>query len=130
MNKMENSSFKAKTWSGFIKNGKWRDVLLMGILGCTLVFVAWKLFSEDDTEEGFVSGTTTATEEKVGRLLNEIEGVGEAEVMICETEDGVQSVVVVCDGAKNLSVVMTIREAVSAALGTEEKTVKIYQKKE
>ncbi len=64
------------------------------------------------------------------RLLEEIEGVGEANVMICENEEGVQSVVVVCDGANDLRVVINVREAVAAALGTEENAVKIYLKKE
>ena len=62
-------------------------------------------------------------------LLNEINGVGEVDVMIHETEEGVQSVVVVCEGAENLLVNMHIREAVAAALGTDEKSVKIYLKK-
>ena len=48
---------------------------------------------------------------------------------IYETEDGVQSVVVVCDGANDLRVVLNVREAVASALGTQEKNVKIYQKK-
>ena len=82
-----------------------------------------------------VSGTNCSekyseTEQKVSRLLQEIDGVGKAEVMICETEDGVQSVVVVCEGANDISIVMDVREAVAAALGTEEKAVKVYLKKE
>ncbi len=56
--------------------------------------------------------------------------MGIVRVMICEDEDGVESVVVVCEGANDLRVNMDIREAVSAALGTDEKSVKIYQMKE
>ena len=63
-------------------------------------------------------------------LCLEIDGVGNVRVMICEDEDGVESVVVVCEGANDLRVNMDIREAVSAALGTDEKSVKIYQMKE
>jgi hypothetical protein len=47
---------------------------------------------------------------------------------VCETEDGVQSVVVVCEGANNLQVIMDIKEAVAAAVGAQEKNVKIYLK--
>ena len=69
-------------------------------------------------------------EEKISRLLSEMDGVGEAQVMIYEENDEVQSVVVVCEGAGNFQVVIRIREAVAAALGTEEKAVKVYLKKE
>ena len=46
-----------------------------------------------------------------------------------ETDEGVQSVVVVCEGANNLQVVIDVREAVASAVGTQEKNVKIYLKK-
>lgn len=70
------------------------------------------------------------SEQKLCALLKEIDGVGDVNVMICESEDGVQSVVVVCEGANDLRVNMNIREAVAAALGTDEKSVKIYLMKE
>jgi hypothetical protein len=72
----------------------------------------------------------TDTEIKVLRILQEIDGVGEANVVVCETKEGIESVVVVCQGANDLRVVMNVREAVATALGTTEKSVKIYLKKE
>lgn len=111
-------------WSGKIK-----DVLLLSVLALILLFAVWKIFYTED-ENSLKSVSASETEDKISRLLSEINGVGEADVMICETEDGVQSVVVVCEGANDLQVVMDVREAVAAALGTEEKAVKIYLKKE
>ena len=110
-------------------NGRIKDVLILSILAFVLIFAAWKIFYND--ESGSAAGVASASESerKVSRLLEQIDGVGEADVMICETEDGVQSVVVVCEGAKDLQVMMNVREAVAAALGTEEKAVKIYLKK-
>ena len=67
--------------------------------------------------------------DQLSQDLEEIEGVGDANVIVCETEDGKKNVVVVCEGAKNLLVVMNVREAVAAALGTEQNAVKVYQKK-
>ena len=110
--------------------GKVKDVLLLSVLALTLIFSAWKIFYSDEDEERASVLSESESERKVSRLLQEIDGVGEANVMICETEDGIQSVVVVCDGAKDFYVVMKVREAVAAALGTEEKAVKIYLKKE
>ncbi|MBR4942709.1 MAG: hypothetical protein IKZ28_01650, partial [Clostridia bacterium] len=62
------------------------------------------------------------------RLLEEIEGVGDASVIVYENE-GTKNVVVVCEGGRDLQVIMNVRAAVASALGTDEKSVKIYQKK-
>lgn len=106
-----------------------KDICILAVLALVLVFASWKIFgSEKEVEE--TASALSQTEEKISRLLEEMEGVGEASVMICETEEGVQSAVVVCEGAKNLQVIMDIREAVASALGTKEKAVKVYLKKE
>ena len=64
------------------------------------------------------------------RLLSELDGVGDVDVIVNETDNQVESVVVLCEGAKNLNVVMNVREAVATALGTDEKSIRIYLKKE
>lgn len=104
-----------------------KDVLIVGGLALALLIAVWKVFYTKD--EQTVSVSTTPTEERIGQLLRSIDGVGEAEVAIYETDEGVQSVVVVCDGANNLKVVLSVREAVASATGTQEKNVKIYLKK-
>lgn len=109
-------------------NKRIKDVLLLAVLALVIVFAAWKLFYGDKSDEEDVF--LTQTELKVSKLLENIQGVGEADVVVCETEDGVRSVVVVCDGANDLQVVMHIREAVAAAVGADEKSIKIYLKKE
>lgn len=106
-----------------------KDICILAVLALVLVFASWKIFgSEKEVEE--TASTLSQTEEKISRLLEEMDGVGKASVMICETEEGVQSAVVVCEGANNLQVIMDIREAVASALGTKEKSVKVYLKKE
>lgn len=111
-------------------NGKIKDILILSVLALVLLVAVWKIFYTDEEKSSLSNAYASSTEEKVSRLLSQIEGVGEADVMICETEEGVQSVVVVCEGANDLQVIMDVREAVAAALGTEEKAVKIYLKKE
>ena len=109
-------------------NTKLRDFLLMLCLATVLGLVAWKVFY---TDEKVVSiAEMNETEQRISGILEQMDGVGKADVMICETEDGVQGVVVVCEGARDFQVLINIREAVSVALGTEEKDVKIYLKKE
>ena len=128
MNKIEEkrgTSIKRRTRI----DGKLKDILLLSVLALTLIFAAWKIFYASESGESATAISGSESERKVSLLLQEIEGVGAADVMIYETEDGVQSVVVVCEGAKNLQVLINVREAVAAALGTEEKAVKIYLKK-
>ena len=111
-------------------NGKTKDVLLLGILALVLLFAVWKIFYTKDAKDVFSVSNLSDNEIKVMRLLREIDGVGEASVVVSETSEGVQSVVVVCEGARNIGVVMNIREAVATALNTPQKSVKIYLKKE
>ena len=110
-------------------NKKKKEILILGVVALFLIVAVWQVFFKEPTQEASIS-ILSENERKISRILKEIEGVGEASVMICETEEGVQSVVVVCEGAKNLRVVMDVREAVAAALGTEEKSIKVYSKKE
>jgi len=109
-------------------DGRIKDILLLFFLAITLIFAASQIFRNDEPEDT-LSVNLSDTESKVIRLLEEIDGVGEANVIVCETEDGKKNVVVVCEGAKNLLVVMNVREAVAAALGTEQNAVKVYQRK-
>ena len=109
-------------------DGRIKDILLLFFLAITLIFAASQIFREDESEDA-LNVNLSDSESRVIRLLEEIDGVGEASVIVCEAEDGKKSVVVVCEGAKNLLVVMNVREAVAAALGTEQNAVKVYQKK-
>ena len=117
---------------------KLRDVLLVSCLALLLVFAVWKIFYTPSSASRFSAGnagtsaaaTDSASEKEksLAAFLSEMDGVGTGEVRICEDENGVMSVAVVCDGAKNILVNSNIREAVSAALGVDEKNVKIYPK--
>ena len=123
---MNNLSKKEKWKKGFLA-GRIKELLVVGGLALALLFAVWKVFYTDDTTS--VAKNLTPMEEKISLLLREMDGVGEADVVIHETEEGVQSVIVVCEGANDLQVVMNVREAVASALGTQEKNVKIYLKK-
>ena len=110
-------------------DGRMKDVLLLCALGLVLVLSAWQIFHTGESQES-AAINATETEVRVMRLLEELDGVGEANVIVGETDGEVYSVVIVCEGANDLRVVMNIREAVAAALGTQEKAVKVYLKKE
>ena len=109
-------------------DGRIKDLLIVCVLALCLLVASWMVF-QDDEGENVQTAVLTENEQKVVRILEEIDGVGKASVAVCETDDGVESVVVVCEGANDLLVNMHVREAVAAALGADEKSVKIYLKK-
>ena len=123
-----NNSYAIKTQKAKYGKGKLREYLLLGLLAVVLIFTAWKIFhGKDDTSK--TATQMTETEKKISRLLAEIDGVGDAEVVVCETEEGITGAVVVCEGANDFAVVIDVREAVATALGTETSAIKIYLKK-
>jgi hypothetical protein len=109
-------------------NERSKDLLLIFGLAIVIFAMAQLVFRGNKNTE--LTFHENEIEQRVSNLLEEIEGVGSAEVMICETEEGVKSVVVVCDGAKDLQVLLNVREAVGSALGIQQNAVKIYLKKE
>ena len=112
----------------FIPKNKLKNIVMFFAIGALLAVAVLQVFFTTEEKPSHDVGVNEL-EKELALLLNEIDGVGEANVMIYETEKGVQSVVVVCDGANDLQVNMDSREAVAAALGTNEKSVKIYLKK-
>lgn len=102
----------------------WQGVLLVA-MGIFLLIAVWSVFLK---KESTTASVMSAEEERLAAILEKIEGVGEAEVMIGVSETGERSVVVVCDGGNSLSVIMDVREAAAAALGIEQKLVKVYLK--
>lgn len=106
-----------------------KEVLLLCGLAMLLIIVVWQVFGKKSKN---TSSEITYSEKelKIARLLEKMDGVGDAEVMIYEGEDEVESVVVLCEGAEDIRVIMSVREAVATALGTEEKKIKVYLKKE
>lgn len=111
-----------------LKSLRLKEVVLFSVLAILLLFAAWKVFGSDASK----SSTTamTDTEQKLVAILETIDGVGEVDLMVTETEDGAKSAVIVCEGANDIRVVIAIREAVATALGAEQKNVKIYLKKD
>ena len=115
-----------KKWLDKKRGGKLIEIGLFLSLALVLCVAVWQAFFKED-KAGEAQGS--AEEAKLVAILENIAGVGEAEVMIGVYEDGQRGVVIVCEGANNLSVIIDVREAASIALGIEPKNVKVYLKK-
>ncbi len=101
------------------------ETAILAVAAIALCLLICLVFAKEKAENVSVM---TEEESKLVAILEKIDGVGETQVMIGVSENGEKRVVVVCDGADRLSVVMDVREAAANALGIEEKFVKIYLK--
>lgn len=69
------------------------------------------------------------TEIKLTSILSYIDGVGETEVMISSTEEGITGVIIVCEGGDRIMVKNDILNAVSTALNIDKSLIAIYSMK-
>lgn len=109
---------------------KIRDIVLLSVLAILLIFAVYKIFYNDTTYK--ISETVSLSnnnELSLKKLLSEIDGVGDVDVMILEEENDVKSVIIVCDGANNIRVNLIVLEATSTALNVDRNNIKIYLKK-
>ena len=111
-------------------SGRIKDVIWISIVALILFLACFLVFGKEENVESVAMAQMSEKEQKISQILQEIDGVGEVSVVVCEEEDEVKSVVVVCEGAKDIRVVMEVREAVATALNTQQKSVKIYLKKD
>ena len=101
------------------------EVIILAGFALILCFAVWRVFIVDEPQ---MKAYSSDEETKLVALLESMDGVGEAEVMISTNENGARGAVVVCDGATRLSVISDVREAVATALGIDQKYVKVYLK--
>lgn len=116
----------------FLKQNK--NALIVLVLLLALIVIAASLngnigFGSSKTQASASTENKSETEIKLQRILSEIEGVGHAEVMISEGEDGIEGVIIVCDGADNLMTRNDILRAVSTLLKVKSNNIAIYAMK-
>lgn len=91
-------------------------IVLLCVAALLLLFAVWKVFFQADVsrKNGYAA---TAEELRLSALLEKIEGVGDATVMVNTAEDGAKNVVVVFDGTDGILTRLRITEVVSSAMG-------------
>lgn len=109
----------------YVKNNK--KIIIAVALLIVLIFAVF-LINKSNKPSSTTAALTekSATEVKLCDILMSIDGVGEADVMINESENGILGVIIVCDGADNIMVRNDILNAVSTALGVQKSAIAIY----
>ncbi len=112
----------------FLKNNK--NALIVLVLLIALIVIAISLNGNKSLSVSSIGGSNnqnkSVTEIKLEQILSGIDGVGQAEVMINESEDGIDGVIIVCSGANNLMTRNNILNAVTTALNVKGNNIAIY----
>lgn len=125
-----------------------RIIYIIGLLGIALIFIS-SFFDSDNSNSSFSSNIEDyrSTEEtRIENMVESIEGVGDARVMITmensaeqvysdksvvkEIEPTVRGVMIVCKGADSPSIKETVLESVTKALNISSDKVCIAKLKE
>lgn len=110
--------------SFFNKNKK---IIIISVLLILLIALAIILFGGKKQSLTVDSADTrTQTEAKLMRILSEIDGVGKSEVMVTEGPNGVEGVIIVCEGANDLMTRNDVINAVKVALKIEKNNIAVY----
>lgn len=113
-----------KSLTEYLKTNK--KFLLISALILALILAAALINSFFSEESAYGGELKSAEELQLMRILSRIEGVGDADVMITQDEQGVAGVVIVCEGADNIMVRSDVLNAVSTAFNIDKNNIAVY----
>ena len=102
-----------------IKNLKIMVIAIIIALGLIIYSVSTK-------ESGVVSNMDQE-EIRLASTLSQIEGVGEVQTMITRNGDEISGVLVIAEGAENISVMLKLLDATATVMGVDKSIVEVYQ---
>jgi ATP phosphoribosyltransferase len=117
-----------------IEAKKYIEGFLKGKNAKYLVFVAIGLMiliatSSFDGADGKIQAKNS-TEQRLEQMLNQIEGISDASVMINWSNNKPEGVIIVAKGTENPAIKKMIHDAAAAALGVKANKIEVFSKKE
>ena len=85
------------------------------------------IYSDVSTNESGVVSNMDQEEIRLASTLSQIEGVGEVQNMITRNGDKISGVLVIAEGAENISVMLKLLDATATVMGVDKSIVEVYQ---
>ena len=104
-------------------------LVLMLLCGLALIGLSFAFTQQAANTQEYGRDVTYAAggvEERLARVLSQIAGAGQVEVLVTEGEQGVVGVLVVADGAQELSVRTELMRAAMTALDVPADAVEVF----
>lgn len=98
-------------------------ILLFGAAGLLLLGAVWRVFFSEPYPSGY---DETQAEARISAMLERVEGIEDASVMIVEEEGKPVSCIVVYRGEDSILSRMRILDIASSALGITKEKVQVY----
>ena len=114
---------KKENIKNFFNNKTARTVFIL-IIALLLVFAVYRVFFR--SEKTSPTHEATELEERLSKILSEIDGVGEVSVLVSEEEGKAVSAVIVFRGADSILTRIRVIDATSGALGINKDKVLVY----
>lgn len=103
-----------------------KTLLIVLAIVFVLIAIVVIFYDNDESVSAGAVADKSATEIKLEAILSSIDGVGESDVYVTEDEEGIEGVVVICQGANNIMTRNDIINAVSTALNINKNIIAIY----
>lgn len=92
-----------------------------------IIAVGLIIYSGIEANETTVGSNMDAEEIRLATTLSQIDGVGNVQTMITRNGDEITGVLVVAEGAENISVMLKLLDATSTVMGVDKSVVEVYQ---
>ena len=112
-----------KDWKKVLENRTVRIVLFC-VLALLLLAAIWRVFVAGESAAG--SYDETEKEARISAMLERVDGIEDASVMIVEEDGRAVSAIVVYSGEDSILSRMRILEIASSALGLPKEKVQVY----
>ncbi len=112
------------------KLGKIKNLqLIAAVLIIAVALVIYSNVALKSESETAAESTMTEEEERLSNILENIDGAGEVEVMISRKGDEVVGILVIAEGADDISVILKLQRATVSAMGVDKSVVEICKMK-
>ena len=92
-----------------------------------IISIGLIIYSDVSTNESGAVSNMDQEEIRLASTLSQIEGVGAVQTMITRNGSEVTGVLVIAEGAENISVMLKLLDATSTVMGVDKSVIEVYQ---